>query len=526
MNTGIKAKIFRSCSDKGIHKVGCYMIPAVFFILLSTVCAEVPEGDVDGNLTVDLKDAVLVLKVLSGNAVRGLTLEADVNGDNKIGAPEAAYVLRTLSDQCDFMLKAGFGRNVYEKTSVTLCGRLISQCTGDFDYNWTQAEGSSVNLTNADMLCGAEFKAPAAGGQESLVFRLTATDSSNNIITDDISINVRPVSESCEHLVFSDIAIEKLDLSDTRVKEIHDALKKADPVHAYQVLIRSPDDFMQWINMNTTLSGAVHETNHEIDSDLSVCSPFLKSKYLSVGNLYPIDLEFGDTAHYSIVEETIAPSLKNSSRYEMYIEGTKDYNGNDLRMLLDELNAYAGDAWFQMQFQNSGLPGETDYYKTSQFQLDGVVNFMVYLQYYLKSARLNYPDTYQFIQTNQTVLGFLQHLWTNAEELLNEAYPLIMSSVPTQYIFFTSDEATGLDHLKAAYSDDLLAELDKLDIVHFPASVWENTYFSYDARLLRWEKIVLNNDDIHHRNVCRMGGFPFHGQISKHPTFLFPPIIH
>ena len=57
-------------------------------------------GDIDGDHVVDLADAILALKVASGvdTAGENVTVDADVNGDGKIGLEEAIYVLQAVAE--------------------------------------------------------------------------------------------------------------------------------------------------------------------------------------------------------------------------------------------------------------------------------------------------------------------------------------------------------------------------------------------------------------------------------------------
>ena len=61
------------------------------------------RGDLDGNETITLADAILALKVIIGMPPLGLRSNyqastADLNGDNKVGMPELLYILQKLSD--------------------------------------------------------------------------------------------------------------------------------------------------------------------------------------------------------------------------------------------------------------------------------------------------------------------------------------------------------------------------------------------------------------------------------------------
>jgi hypothetical protein len=59
----------------------------------------VSTGDVDGDLDVDLADAILTSQILAGLGLpQDLGAEADVNGDGKIGAEELIWVLQKISD--------------------------------------------------------------------------------------------------------------------------------------------------------------------------------------------------------------------------------------------------------------------------------------------------------------------------------------------------------------------------------------------------------------------------------------------
>ncbi len=53
-------------------------------------------GDVDGDEYIDLNDLIMVLKILSGQAINGVNPKADVNGDGDIGEEEALYIAQSL----------------------------------------------------------------------------------------------------------------------------------------------------------------------------------------------------------------------------------------------------------------------------------------------------------------------------------------------------------------------------------------------------------------------------------------------
>jgi hypothetical protein len=55
-------------------------------------------GDIDGNLVVDLADAILALQVMAGNQPSAtIFMEADVNNDNRIGLEEVVYIMQRVA---------------------------------------------------------------------------------------------------------------------------------------------------------------------------------------------------------------------------------------------------------------------------------------------------------------------------------------------------------------------------------------------------------------------------------------------
>ncbi len=141
-------------------------------------------------------------------------------------------------------------------------------------------------------------------------------------------------------------------------------------------------------------------------------------------------------------------------------------------MLIDELNSYTGSAWLDLRFFQSGLLPEIKGYTTNDGGLGGMVNFMVYLECYLKSARLNYPETYQEINKQEVLLKLIQDLWSKAEEILELSY---------SYTTISGTDASyrmdvDLDYIKAVFSNELLNELDQIGVPHKPSGYWLNTY--------------------------------------------------
>ena len=59
--------------------------------------SEGEPGDMDGDGTINLKDIISVLQVCTNDSA-SVSLKADVNGDGKIGLPEALYIFRNLAE--------------------------------------------------------------------------------------------------------------------------------------------------------------------------------------------------------------------------------------------------------------------------------------------------------------------------------------------------------------------------------------------------------------------------------------------
>jgi hypothetical protein len=281
-------------------------------------------------------------------------------------------------------------------------------------------------------------------------------------------------------LKYAHLAIASLDYNNEKYRALHDFLFELDRKYAYHVFTRNPQDFLMWCEMIDpiditswdALGGAVHETNHMINSDLMFCDPFLNEKYLSFDNVYTTELSIGQTANYSIVEETIAENLKNHDRYKTYVEGAKNSNGNDFRVLIDELNSYSGGAWFDLRYFQSGLLPEIQGSTTSDGGLGGMVNFMVFMGYYLKSARLNHLETYQEIKEQEILLKLIQELWSKAEKNLELCYPYTTISGTES----SHRMAVEPDYVNAVFSIELLNELDLLGIQHKLSDYWSESY--------------------------------------------------
>jgi hypothetical protein len=283
---------------------------------------------------------------------------------------------------------------------------------------------------------------------------------------------------SCDVLTSDGAAFAAFDFGDAKKQAMYDTLNAVDAGHSASLFLRASDDMLLWLTDDElrdpgALPTAIHEANHMLNQYLTECDADARSTYYFMGDVHTTGLKWLETEHYHIVEETIADTLKSAPRYQLYIEGLKAFN-NDFSVLIDELTAYIGGGVIQEKFINSShvpaLEGNTTS-KSYGGGADGTVNFMVFVQYYLKSARLNHPTTYARIQDAAT-LEYVQVLWTAAEAMLADTYLLTTDNRPGPYGL-----KVDIDYLRAAYSDDLLGELDRLGIRHLEASAWNSSYF-------------------------------------------------
>lgn len=280
----------------------------------------------------------------------------------------------------------------------------------------------------------------------------------------------------CDRMTSDSAALAALDLGDPAMKQLNDLLQGVDPTHAYKVFIRRPQDFMNWVNSAgsgyatlASVGAGAHETLHMVDNLLRQCNANGFASYLFFGAQLASGNKTGsgDTANYGIVDETIAAPLKSAFRYGTYILSAPKSSGNDFTVLLDEFAAYTAAAYTELQLLNAGK----DNGDTSSYDLDaaGMLNFMVWLEQYLQSARLNHPAQYANIKGNAATVAVIQAIWNRAEVVLQAVAPYARPGSAPQ---LTVDR----DYVAAAYSPSLLGELDAVGVTHATAALWKGTY--------------------------------------------------
>lgn len=279
----------------------------------------------------------------------------------------------------------------------------------------------------------------------------------------------------CPRLLSQAQAVASLSINGADMQLISDILKATSPNHGYQLFARMPGTLMWWLRSQGsidmgTVGAAVHETNHAFDNAIrQVCNSDQKARLLldSVVSATDVVNGNGSTANYSIAGETIPVSLKASRRYEIYITGAAEANGNDSAVMLDELNAYTGGAEFEL-----GLLSNSSYAalkNSGDFNAGGQVDFMLYTLAYLQAARLNHPITYSNIVSQTNTIKYIQTVWSRAEANLVALYPHTA-------LAGTGGMVVSKETLAAAYSSSFIGELDRLGVTHKSAADWAGTY--------------------------------------------------
>ncbi|MGV3571314.1 MAG: hypothetical protein ACO1PB_12005 [Ramlibacter sp.] len=274
-------------------------------------------------------------------------------------------------------------------------------------------------------------------------------------------------SADCPRLVSTRASVAALDLREVNIRAVNAFLLDVDP-DAHAVFARRPYDFINWIAMLggrvdlITVGTATHETIHQVTNVLRECEPVDQYKALFMGNVLETGVMPGDTPSMRVVANHIDPALVGEPRYDTYI--TDAVPGNDLSILLDEFAAYTTAAHTEFQMlasrQTGGFVGALD------GNLGGTVNFMVYLQSYLKALRLDYPAAHRSIRDSARTVAAIQAIWSRAELTLRDSYEYVDEGVTF----------VNAAYLEAAYSAALLGELDAIGVTHASRSAWSATY--------------------------------------------------
>jgi hypothetical protein len=471
-------------------------------------------GDYDGDGRSDVlwrnANGVIAIWRMNGGAIQGASFlpgvgpewsaidgAADYNGDgrsdvlwrNSGGQVVAWFMNGTVSGSAT-LGAVGFSWQIIDaRSDFDGDGRsdLLWQNTGGMIMLWTISGGT---LTGAFVVgdVGAEWLVGAGSGATDGRTRGTAAPFDPSPAVRAISpvatlapIGARPMNPAdCPRLADPVAARAGLADLDADIAQVREILRASGAIHGEALLAANPGDFALWIRLQGridfgSIGGAVHETNHGLDFDLSVMCQQNGPRwsYFRDDRVHRTSLQRNQTANYSIAAAAVPDRLKRRFRYPDYIEDSARYNGNDFTALLGELNAYTGAAGVEVamlqrldpQRYAAFLPARGT---VTDSNVGGLADFQLYLLAYLKAARLNHPETWAVIRAQPDTLSFIALLWSRAEEVLIDAFPFTVGargplSVPT-------------DVLSTTYSTEFLDELDRLGIPHRSAADFATTY--------------------------------------------------
>ncbi|MDP2369878.1 MAG: hypothetical protein Q8M25_16845 [Rhodoferax sp.] len=275
------------------------------------------------------------------------------------------------------------------------------------------------------------------------------------------------------------IAKLQLELDGEDMVLVDQILKATSPDHGHVLFTHAPKEVMWWVRTMGSISiqwllTAIHETNHAVNSTLTNCNAG-EATYSFQGRIIKTEHKSGDTPRYAVLADALPPAFKSrqvGSRYPTYIERNGASPASSFAHLLEELVVYTGAAGVELSIVRSKdykwlLPREIDAFDGNA---GGMVDFMLYAVSYLKAVRISHPDAYARLQQQPNTLSVLQATWTAAEGTLRAIYDY------TRLANLGGVLIVSRDALLTTYSDDFLAELDRLGIAHAPAGAWLTTY--------------------------------------------------
>ncbi|MEV4782391.1 hypothetical protein [Burkholderia sp. LMU1-1-1.1] len=225
------------------------------------------------------------------------------------------------------------------------------------------------------------------------------------------------------------------------------------------------EDVMWWIRMGdaidiVSLPRAFHESNHTVDLQLTQCQGNNASYYFD-GRTYTTNLKRGSVPPFVIAAEKIPKVFKSRplGRYSNYFERTRPLPGNDLTILVDELNAYLTGAELEVNLADTHLYRDavkSEKYQSYDGNIEGAADFMLYILCYLKAVKEKNPEAYLRIKGSDQFVAHVQRLWRKAEKVFNEARPYATQNGGIYFI----DQSV----LDTIYSEGYITELRELGI--------------------------------------------------------------
>lgn len=242
---------------------------------------------------------------------------------------------------------------------------------------------------------------------------------------------------------------------------VKDALLRGRNIIALDLFNLAPDIYKQWLKrfespIQTGDSLAVHETSHFVNAILRACKPDVTGYYF-FGDVFFINTRPSETPNYSRVDDLLPSELgvmRKSFRYEHYILNSRQYKGNDLRMLLDELlSSIAGATAESLAYSTQSAEASSEPNPVLvNADIIGAQEFAVYVALYLRDLKSSMPAAYQRVICSADGPAVLKHAWERLE-LIRESQakqdrshfsPRARQTPPEVTEFLTSDAAQSM----------------------------------------------------------------------------------
>ncbi|MGO4893734.1 PKD domain-containing protein [Flavobacterium sp. W21_SRS_FM6] len=128
------------------------------------------------------------------NADETLTFKLTVTDNDGANANDSVSIIVKRVNELP-TVNAGNDQTVNEQTAVTLTGTASDSDGSVSSYSWTQTEGTTVTLNNANTVT-ASFTAPDINSDETLIFQLTISDNDGATAIASTNINVIRVNQA------------------------------------------------------------------------------------------------------------------------------------------------------------------------------------------------------------------------------------------------------------------------------------------------------------------------------------------
>ena len=179
--------------------------------------------------------------------------------------------------------------------------------------------------------------------------------------------------------------------------------KEAMPVVAWWLRLQGSKSFI-------SIAIAVHEANHWMKQKWTACFNGANAYHLN-GNIFKTQLRQGESRHISIVMNSLSAEYKNKTPFRLknYIIDSREIQGNQFTVLLDELVAYTGAAQVELALiQKSAAYFDEQKITRFDVNLGGSTEMWVFSLAYLASLKELNEYEYKLLINTQGIRPLLQ----------------------------------------------------------------------------------------------------------------------